>query len=298
MFVGREEERLVALDRPAEREAVVLVAQFVLGRVGRRERRQRGERFVPVVVVRAAARLVRPRLDDQVDRAAGIASRLGGRLRLHRVLLDRVERQQHAGDAVDASLVDRFDVEPLIVVVGSLDLPVELVRSRSVHRRGAAAFVTREAGRQREHLAEVASVQRQILHRARGEDVGERRGRRLDGDGRGRHLNVRFDLRHVQPDRYGVDGARRHAHAADGDRLEAALRDDDRVIAQRQIGERERARRRRRRRIRKARRVVGRLDVGARQDGAGLIGDDAVDAAAEGLSAGGARDREENKKAG
>ena len=82
MFVGREEKGLVPLKRTAQREAVVLVAQFVLGRVGRRERRQRRERLVAVVVVRAAGGPVRPRLDDQVHRSAGIAPGFGGRLRL------------------------------------------------------------------------------------------------------------------------------------------------------------------------------------------------------------------------
>src|SRR5439155_532462 len=81
------------------------------------------------------------RASHQIDGAAGVASRLRARLRLGREFHHRVDGQHDAGNPRDAALVDRRDVVPQIVVVHAVDLPVDLIGTRSVEGAEAAHVV-------------------------------------------------------------------------------------------------------------------------------------------------------------
>ena len=75
-FEGEKEERLVLLDRTADRPAELLAVEVVQrGAVGEIA----GQRLEPLEVKERAVRLVRAGLGDDVDHAAGGAAELGRR---------------------------------------------------------------------------------------------------------------------------------------------------------------------------------------------------------------------------
>ena len=85
-----------------------------------------GEEFVSVVVVRGAMKLIRSRLDREIQRRTRITSRLRGSLALQLKLLNRVKRQHDARDSPDADLIYGHHIVPGIVVVGAVNLPVDV----------------------------------------------------------------------------------------------------------------------------------------------------------------------------
>jgi hypothetical protein len=78
---------------------------------------------------------------------------------------NRVDRQRNAGDVLDTALIHRRNVVPPVVVVRPVNLPVDLIAARSVDGAEAAQRVSGKPGRHADQLGEVASVQRNILHR-------------------------------------------------------------------------------------------------------------------------------------
>src|SRR4029077_4248015 len=123
----------------AEREAPLVVANLALRRTWRGRRRVRRQRLVAVEVVRAALDVVRSRLQDEIDGGPGVPALFGFAARLHRKLIDRFNRQQRAGDAGDAALVDRRDVLARVVVVSAVDLVVVAAGAHAVDRRAGDA---------------------------------------------------------------------------------------------------------------------------------------------------------------
>ena len=66
---------------------------------------------------------------------------------------------------------------PEIVIVHPVDLPVDLVRPRTVQRAEATNVITAKTRCNRNHLREVPPVQRHVLHHV----VGNRHGLGLRG---------------------------------------------------------------------------------------------------------------------
>ena len=134
VLVGDEEKELVLDDGAADAPAVVDIAG--LGLLGRGcEGTVVGEELVAVVVVGVAVEDVGTGLDGEVDGAARVTAGFGHAAGDERELVDGVERNDDAGDTGDAALVDGGDVPPEIVVVGTVDLPVDLVGANAVDLR-------------------------------------------------------------------------------------------------------------------------------------------------------------------
>ena len=93
---GEKAEELVLEEGSADREARVVVAHLLLG-IGKRA--LGAEEFVAIEVVGGAMDLVGSTTQRQVDGAAGVAPTLRASLGLRGELIDRVERQNDAGDA-------------------------------------------------------------------------------------------------------------------------------------------------------------------------------------------------------
>ena len=163
LLVEKEQEGVVAPDGPADRTAIVLVAQRLLRRSGGNKRRDYGQRLVAVVVVSIAVELIGAGLGGDVQVAAGAAARFAVARRLERVLVERVNGIDDAGDAADATLIDRVHVQVQIVVVCAVDGVVDLVAARAVD--GARVVVAGKGRRGAEKLCEVAAVERHILQR-------------------------------------------------------------------------------------------------------------------------------------
>ncbi len=101
---------------------------------------------------------------------------------------------------------------PEVVVVHTVDLPVDLVGPRAIERTEAAHVVAAEARCNTDHLREVTAVQRNVLHHV----VGNRHRLRLSGgvegksgrgnfDGGGLLLQGQLDLERVDRPRDDLD---------------------------------------------------------------------------------------------
>ena len=126
---GEEAEELVVNERTADGEAGVVVADLLLGG---REGAGGAEELVAVEVVGGPVNGIGAGLEREVDSAAGIASGFRAGLCLRGELIHGVDGQEHAGDAGDAALIDGGEVEPEIVVVDAVELPVHLAGACAV----------------------------------------------------------------------------------------------------------------------------------------------------------------------
>jgi len=86
-------------------------------------------------------------LDRYVGSSSGISPRFRTGLCLYREVFRGVNREEHAGNSGHATLVHRGDVVPQIVVIRTIDLPVDLVSPCTVQRAKTAAGISGEAGR-------------------------------------------------------------------------------------------------------------------------------------------------------
>src|SRR4029077_402217 len=118
----------------------------------------------PVEVIHRPMDRVPARFGNDVYRAARAASPLRARLRLRREFFNRVNRQDDAGNTRDSALIDRGNVVPEIVVIHAVDLPIDLVRARSIDRTEPANVIATKAWLDGDQLGEVPAVQRQFLH--------------------------------------------------------------------------------------------------------------------------------------
>ena len=168
LLVEEEEEGVVAPDGPADRSAIILVAQRQLRRSGSNKWRGHGQRLVAVVVVNIAVELIAAGFGSNVQVAARAAARFTVAGGLERVLVERVNWIDNTGDAADAALVHGVDVQVKIVVVGAVDGVVNLVLARTVDR--ALVVVAGKGHRAAEKLRKVAAVERHILQRLGVED--------------------------------------------------------------------------------------------------------------------------------
>jgi len=116
-----------------------------------------GKRLVAVVVIRIAVDLIASGLGGDVEVAAGAAAGFAVAGGLERVLVERVDGKDNAGDAADAALVDCVHVQVQIVVVGAVDGVVDLVAARAVDRAGVV--VAGKGHRGAEELSKVAAVE-------------------------------------------------------------------------------------------------------------------------------------------
>ena len=91
------------------------------------------KRLVAFVVIGRTMEGVCAGFGNQVDTSTWIPSHFRRRLSLKAELSNRVNRKRDAGDVFDAALVDRGDVVPPVVIVGAIDLPVDLVSARTIH---------------------------------------------------------------------------------------------------------------------------------------------------------------------
>ena len=226
---------MVLPDGAADGAAVVLVAQRRIAGAGRGKRRGHRQRFVPVEVVSIPVNLVRAGLGRHVERTARAAAGLGIAGGLERVLVERVDRVNNAGNARNAALVHRIDLEVKIVVVGAVDGVVQLVAAQPIHRAGVV--VAGKTRRGAEKLREVAAVQRRTLQRIAG-----KRGRLRDRGGIERkrvrgHLNADRLLRQSELHRQRVHLACQQLHIIHLRRGEAVRLDLDGIRAGREVVE-------------------------------------------------------------
>jgi len=91
-------------DGTTDRSAVVLVAQRERGAGGIRKRRSDGKRFIAIVVVGIAMEMIGAGLGGDVQVAAWAAAGFAVAGGLERVLVERVNGVNNAGDAADAAL--------------------------------------------------------------------------------------------------------------------------------------------------------------------------------------------------
>jgi hypothetical protein len=157
-----EEERLVLLERTAERAAPLFAVEAIeIAAVGQLAR----HRLVPLEIEQRAVRGVGARLRDHVDDAAGGASEFRRRAaRDDLELLHRVERDVDRG-----ALAARLFAEEPVVVVAAVEADVvedaalpgerDLVAVRSLHDR--------DAGREGQQILEFPPEDWQRFHRER-----------------------------------------------------------------------------------------------------------------------------------
>ena len=289
LLIIREIEELILENGPTHRRPVIFVAQRRgLGNLRSRseERGMRGEGLVPVVIVGGAVQGVAAGASHQIDRAAGVASRLRARLRLGREFHHRVDGQHDAGNPRDAALVDRRDVVPQIVVVHAVDLPVDLIGTRSVEGAEAAHVVASEARLDGDQLREIPAVQRNVLDHIGGKRHALRLRRRVEGDGALGNLHRRRCLPDFQLHRQRVNLPHHNLHVIEGRRGKAARRGADRIQAGRNILEGELALRCGHAPVHNARRLFRRFDASAGHKRSRWVQHGAVDGAAEGLRTG------------
>ena len=164
LIVGRKEEQPVALDRAAEREPELVLAE--IRHVGHRPvTRVGGEGVVLAEIVQRSAQLVRARLRDHVDEPARGASELGVRAaRDHHHLLHRVEVEGERRPLAAALLA-----EERVVEVGAVhrDVVVNTALSRDSELVPIGALHDGDVGRQQGEVEVVAAVVGQARHRWR-----------------------------------------------------------------------------------------------------------------------------------
>ena len=224
-------EELVFEEGTAEREAGVVVADLLLGG---REGAFVAEELVAVVVVGGAVEGVGARAEGEIDGAARVATAFGAGLGLSRELVDRVQREDNAGDPGDTPLIDGRNVVPEIVVVDAVDLPVHLVGAGAVHGAVAAAGVAGVAGGEADHLGEVAAVEGDVVDFFGVENGVLGDGGGIECDGRGVDFNdgVGAGACDLQLDGKRVDDAGRDHDLVGFGGVEAAGADKDGVGAE------------------------------------------------------------------
>ncbi len=183
---------------------------------------------------------MRAGLGGDVQVAARAAARFAVAGGLQRVLVERVNGIDDAGDAADAALIDRVHVQVQIVVVGAVDGVVNLVVARAVDR--ARVVVAGKGDRGAEKLRKVAAVERHILQRFGIEDGCLRDGGGVKRKSIGGHFDGGGLLCKAQLDRQRVNLAGQHLNAGNLGRLEAGCLHLDVVGAERKIVKRELAR--------------------------------------------------------
>src|SRR5258708_28005762 len=109
-------------------------------------------------MVGAAMHLVGSGLDGQVQGTSGITARLGIGLGLRGEFINGIDRHHHTGDSRYATLIDRGNVVPEVVVIGSVNLPVHLVGACSVERAEPAHRVAAVTWLDGHELPEIASA--------------------------------------------------------------------------------------------------------------------------------------------
>ncbi len=101
-------------------------------------------------------KLVGARLDDQVHHGSWTAPCFRAALTLNREFFQRVQRHQHAGNALNPTLIRRGRVVRRVVIVDALDLLIDLAGPESIER--SAAAIASEPRRERNHHREVPAV--------------------------------------------------------------------------------------------------------------------------------------------
>ena len=187
-FVRAKEESLVFDDRSAQRRAELVVAESALGIRIAVKKISRVHGVVAQEFESRTVKMIRPRLGDDVDHRAAVASVFGAELRLQVEFLDRVNRQNRSRSSADAGLVESGIVEKRIVVVGAVERVVVGAVAAAVNRelsksaldRGHARRLHRRAWHQRHQLSEIASVQRQIRHQLLVHNLAQHIARAVD----------------------------------------------------------------------------------------------------------------------
>jgi hypothetical protein len=224
--VGDEEEHAIAADRPAEREAVLVL---VVVRLDRTEKRAGIERLVAKELERAAAPLVRARLDDVVRRTLPVVHDRGA-AGLDLELVDGLDRdavRQVAALALHDGVGNRHAVD--IGLVGEILTAHHVApaahRLHAGHEEHERRGVARSAGVHHQRQRRVDVVADRLPEARVGRTERGRLGadRDLRGDAANRQGHVQTDHRERIDD---------HTLLHDG--LEAAERDRDPVLARRQ----------------------------------------------------------------
>src|SRR6267378_3195569 len=282
-FIAREIKQLVLHNRSAHRKAVVFIAERRIFRTRRQEWRRRSIELIAVVVVSGTMNGISARLDDQVDRATRVAAGFRAGLRLRRKFVNRIDRQHNAGDTGNTSLIDRRDVVPEVVVVHSVDLPIILISAGTVHGAEATYRVATIAGRHRDQLGKVSSIQRNVLHDVRSDShILSRRGcvqrycGRRDFHCRGSRLQRQLDVQRI-------DSPGRYFNFVHRIRREALRGNGHFVLAQWNVLKSKRSVTRGHRHVVNARRALCRLHLRVRHRAARRVRYRTVDRAAKGL---------------
>src|ERR1700744_4558686 len=98
--------------------------------------------------------------EREIDGSTRITARFRRGLRLHRELIDRIDRKHDARNVGDATLIDSGNVMPEVVVIDAGGLPMDLISARAVERAEAARGVAGESGCNADELREVAAIKR------------------------------------------------------------------------------------------------------------------------------------------
>ena len=174
-LVGGEEEGPSAPDRAAERSAELVLRERVRIRRGELEEVARVERVVPPVLEDLAVKLVGARSGDDVDDRPGHVTVLGTERRVVDLeLLDAPERRLE-DERAERQVVGRHAVDDerdsLFAVAGGVDGD----RADSTNRSGGEPGLRRRHRPRHEQaeIGEVATVQRNLLHRLRRDDVAD-----------------------------------------------------------------------------------------------------------------------------
>ena len=120
--------------------------------------------FIPVVVVNGTVQLVASGPGNHIHGSTCVSSCLRTVLRLRRELNHRIDGEHDTGDPGNTTLVHRGDVVPEIVVIYSVDLPVDLIGARAIQGAETANVVATKARLHRNQLCKVAPVERSVLH--------------------------------------------------------------------------------------------------------------------------------------
>src|SRR5207249_4484810 len=136
------------------------------------------------------------------------------------------------GDARDAALIDGRNVVPEVVVVHTVDLPVDLVRPGAIERTEAAHVVAAEARCNTDHLREVPAVERNVLHHIVGDGHCLRLCCGVESQGSGGYFYCRGLLLQRKSDVQCIDLARANFYLVHGVGWETRRCHRDFVLAQ------------------------------------------------------------------
>ena len=252
----------------------------------------RVERRVPVELEARAVHRIGARARHRVDDASGRSSEFGGiRIGQHLELEDRFDAEEHAGGRSG-----RFVVH--VVDVGAVEQEAVLLGTRAVDRnlrRTAADDVVaggqrrRDARLQQRELLERSAIERQLANLLVAHETAHRPRRRVDDRRRGGHGHFLGEATELQPHvdhRVLTDG---ELHAAPDNWLKTGLGDMNFIGARRQNRHPVVSRRIGLELPHAARRRTDDDDLCVRHRAAARVGDDALEACADGLGASGTR---------